>query len=226
MEEIFNIEKMKEIIGQKVKYKDLCQLLDIKYKSGNSKMKQLQDIQLYCKLRKDSSPIRYVIEEVYEEPIKDLRFKKELEIGARYDRLVILGKGENNTKNKYANKYICQCDCGNIVSIEARNLYAGITKSCGCIRKDWRKERGYEYKENFKKRVVNTQRSKMTPKLRYEILKRDNFRCVLCGRNVEEDGVKLEIDHIIPISKGGLTSKENLRCLCKDCNRGKGDKIE
>jgi 5-methylcytosine-specific restriction endonuclease McrA len=56
-------------------------------------------------------------------------------------------------------------------------------------------------------------------RLRYEILKRDNFRCVLCGRTGKD--TQLEIDHIIAIVKGGTNSPENLRVLCRACNRGK-----
>lgn len=69
------------------------------------------------------------------------------------------------------------------------------------------------------------QRLILTPKKRYEILKRDNFKCQICGRT-QADGVKLEVDHIIPISKGGKTVEENLRTLCHDCNIGKSDKLE
>ena len=65
----------------------------------------------------------------------------------------------------------------------------------------------------------------MSPSLRYSILKRDNFRCVLCGRSAQ-DGVKLHVDHIVPISKGGKTIPDNLRTLCEQCNVGKGSKIE
>lgn len=65
----------------------------------------------------------------------------------------------------------------------------------------------------------------MTPKLRYSILKRDGFRCQICGRG-EKDGVKLHVDHIIPVSKGGKTVPKNLRTLCEDCNLGKGDELE
>jgi len=70
-----------------------------------------------------------------------------------------------------------------------------------------------------------TERNKMTAGLRYDILKRDKFRCQICGRSAE-DGVKLHVDHIIPISKGGLTEWNNLRTLCQDCNLGKSNKIE
>lgn len=69
------------------------------------------------------------------------------------------------------------------------------------------------------------ERGKMSQTLRFSILERDSFSCVLCGRG-NEDQVKLEVDHIIPISKGGKTESNNLRTLCKDCNQGKGDTIQ
>ena len=72
------------------------------------------------------------------------------------------------------------------------------------------------------KKKSNKERNKMSDRIRYEVLKRDGFRCVLCGRTVE-DGVKLEVDHILPISKGGLTEMNNLRTLCDQCNGGKSD---
>lgn len=73
----------------------------------------------------------------------------------------------------------------------------------------------------------NTKIKKVTPGLRYDILKRDGFKCQLCGRKPTKDNdVTLEVDHIIPVSKGGLTIPENLRCLCRDCNRGKSNKLE
>lgn len=68
------------------------------------------------------------------------------------------------------------------------------------------------------------ERSKLTKKLRYEILERDHYKCVICGRSAE-DGVILHVDHIIPVSKGGLTVPENLRTLCADCNLGKSDTL-
>ena len=69
------------------------------------------------------------------------------------------------------------------------------------------------------------ERQKMTLSLRYDILKRDQFCCQICGRTAAE-GVALEIDHVVPISKGGKTEPSNLRTLCRDCNRGKRDKQE
>lgn len=69
------------------------------------------------------------------------------------------------------------------------------------------------------------ERSRMTDKLRQKILERDGYKCCLCGYS-KKDGVKLHVDHIIPVSKGGTTVESNLRTLCDACNWGKGTKIE
>jgi len=70
------------------------------------------------------------------------------------------------------------------------------------------------------------QRALMTSNLREKIKSRDNFSCKICCLSVaEEKNLLLEIDHIIPLAKGGVTSEENLQTLCWKCNRSKGTKI-
>ena len=69
------------------------------------------------------------------------------------------------------------------------------------------------------------QRKIMSHSLRYDIMKRDGFRCVLCGRSANNH-VTLHGDHILPVSKGGKTEYSNLRTLCSDCNMGKRDKYD
>ena len=70
------------------------------------------------------------------------------------------------------------------------------------------------------------QRALMTSKLRQHIKERDNFTCQNCGVSVQQEPhLLLEIDHIKPISKGGLTTEDNLQTLCWRCNRTKGTKI-
>lgn len=64
-------------------------------------------------------------------------------------------------------------------------------------------------------------RKGISKRLRYLILERDHFQCKSCGRTARE--TKLEVDHIISIAKGGMDSINNLRTLCRDCNRGKSD---
>lgn len=61
-------------------------------------------------------------------------------------------------------------------------------------------------------------------RLRFLVMRRDNFRCQHCGRSpASEVGVRLHIDHINPWSKGGETIMDNLKTLCKRCNIGKSD---
>jgi Homing endonuclease associated repeat/HNH endonuclease len=63
--------------------------------------------------------------------------------------------------------------------------------------------------------------------LRYRILVRDNFKCVLCGTSPAlTTGCRLHVDHFIPWSKGGKTIEQNLRTLCEQCNLGKGATLE
>ena len=70
------------------------------------------------------------------------------------------------------------------------------------------------------------QRSLMTRKLRDFIKERDHFTCCNCHNSTHaEPNLLLEIDHIIPVAKGGCTVEENLQTLCWKCNRAKSDKI-
>lgn len=70
------------------------------------------------------------------------------------------------------------------------------------------------------------QRTLMTKKMREFIKKRDNYTCRICGNSTHvEPNLLLEIDHIIPVSKGGRTVEDNLQTLCWKCNRSKSDKI-
>lgn len=61
----------------------------------------------------------------------------------------------------------------------------------------------------------------ISKKLRLLILERDGYRCCLCGKTAKE--TKLEVDHKVPVAKGGKDSLDNLWTLCIDCNRGKSD---
>jgi len=57
-------------------------------------------------------------------------------------------------------------------------------------------------------------------KIRFDVFKRDGFKCQYCGRT--PPAVVLELDHIIPKSKGGPDNIDNYITACFDCNRGKG----
>lgn len=64
------------------------------------------------------------------------------------------------------------------------------------------------------------EREPIGKKLRFEIFKRDSFTCRYCGKKAPD--VVLEIDHIMPVAKGGDNSILNLVTSCYDCNHGKG----
>lgn len=77
-----------------------------------------------------------------------------------------------------------------------------------------------------KTKKEKTERSKMSTRIRYDILERDGFKCNYCGAKPEiGNNVKLHVDHIIPVSKGGKTETDNLQVLCQTCNLGKSDKM-
>lgn len=76
------------------------------------------------------------------------------------------------------------------------------------------------------RKTAEGQRALMTSGLREKIKKRDNYTCQKCGiSTADEPHLLLEIDHIIPVSRNGLTTESNLQTLCWKCNRSKGAKM-
>lgn len=75
------------------------------------------------------------------------------------------------------------------------------------------------------KKVTKTEKRSrnISTSVRVDVIKRDNCRCVFCGATARE--TQLQIDHIIPFSKGGSNDLSNLQALCVECNRGKSDRI-
>lgn len=76
------------------------------------------------------------------------------------------------------------------------------------------------------KKSAKAQRALMTKKLREYVKERDCYTCQCCGASTaQQDLLLLEVDHIIPVSKGGMSTESNLQTLCWKCNRTKSDKI-
>lgn len=71
--------------------------------------------------------------------------------------------------------------------------------------------------------IERVERAKVSNELRQEIFEKDGYTCVNCGSTEKES---LEIDHIMPISKGGKTEPGNLQTLCRNCNIRKGNNID
>jgi 5-methylcytosine-specific restriction endonuclease McrA len=63
-------------------------------------------------------------------------------------------------------------------------------------------------------------RPTLSSDLKRAVYERDGGRCVECGETFD-----IQYDHILPVSRGGATTLENLQILCAECNRRKGDSI-
>ncbi len=93
---------------------------------------------------------------------------------------------------------------------------------------DWanKEEKSLEVEENKIKNIPKKHKTSrdINLRLRFVVMKRDNFKCKNCGRSPATDSkIILHIDHIKPYSKGGETVQENLQTLCSKCNIGKSN---
>jgi 5-methylcytosine-specific restriction endonuclease McrA len=66
-------------------------------------------------------------------------------------------------------------------------------------------------------------RKSMSKKLRFDVFKRDGFKCMYCGAH--PPGVLLHVDHIKPVADGGKNNIDNLITACEPCNLGKGARL-
>jgi hypothetical protein len=105
---------------------------------------------------------------------------------------------------------------------------SGRTMTCSerCKRKAARGRKTGGYKERCEKHGSHYDPSVK----RIAIFKRDDWTCQLCGIKCRQDGEYLEddapeLDHIMPISKGGDHIESNVWCLCRKCNSEKADMV-
>jgi hypothetical protein len=104
--------------------------------------------------------------------------------------------------------------CAQFIEFKSEPPHAPTSK------RDAKDSSGNKQQENA---LTEAEKRSIPLKLRLEVLKRDQFRCILCGRSPAiESGVTLHVDHRIPFSKGGTTELGNLQTLCQDCNWGNG----
>lgn len=94
-----------------------------------------------------------------------------------------------------------------------------ITYIINCLNQ---KQGDFYLDKNIWDSLCRVERGKVTNRMRFAIYKRDGNRCRKCGRRTND----LEIDHILPISKGGKSTMDNLQTLCKRCNLEKGSRYE
>jgi 5-methylcytosine-specific restriction endonuclease McrA len=79
--------------------------------------------------------------------------------------------------------------------------------------------RNYRHMRNSRVKDASTG----VPVIRAEIVARDNSTCYLCGLWLNDN--EIHLDHVIPVSKGGLHDPSNIKVACAYCNLSKGAKI-
>lgn len=111
---------------------------------------------------------------------------------------------------------------GNYLTSKYADFNAGEIKTI--IKKLNQKDGSFYTNREIWDAICRVERGKVTNKMRFAIMARDGYRCVKCGR--PDSRAYLEIDHIIPIAKGGKSTYDNLQTLCHECNVKKGADIE
>lgn len=110
----------------------------------------------------------------------------------------------------------------NGVRRHVKSSFFGQSEILEIIRKLQRKHGFYYLDRDIWDSICRVERGKVSNKMRFAVYERDGYRCRKCGRRTND----LEVDHIIPISKGGKSTFDNLQTLCHRCNMKKGSKIE
>lgn len=132
-------------------------------------------------------------------------------IGKKYGKLTVIKKLGNE------GMWECECECGNKVNVYSSALYNGLTKSCGCLKKEKLSGSNSRF---WKGGITNeTRRKKHDPKLykwSLEIRKRDKKTCQKC-----QSKEKLHAHHIINFSfdESKSLELENGIALCEKCHK-------
>lgn len=115
--------------------------------------------------------------------------------------------------------------CGDFFYLKTHDTYFHphhrcATAYCG---NGWYPSEAIVIKGNFPSFSLKQYTGSARLSLRHMVFQRDNYRCVECGASNKE--TILNLDHILPVSKGGETIIQNLQTLCRECNLGKSDAI-
>lgn len=106
-------------------------------------------------------------------------------------------------------------------------IMSNFGKWSDCLKQfiEWENKKGGNNKIDLKIEIKHKTPREPSKGLRYDVLKRDGFKCVICGKSpATNPNIELHIDHIKPYSLGGETEINNLQTLCSYCNLGKGNK--
>lgn len=151
--------------------------------------------------------------------IAKLKYKKLLSTEKRLIK-------QNTLKKPSTNFYInitlyCSKINGRIYAKKSRTFYS---EDILALTNKLRNRRGTFYNDrDIWDSICRVERGRVSNKMRFSIYKRDGYRCRRCG--ISHRWGYLEVDHIIPIAKGGKSTYNNLQTLCHNCNVKKGDSL-
>jgi 5-methylcytosine-specific restriction endonuclease McrA len=149
--------------------------------------------------------------------------------GQRFNRLSVL---EEAGRDKwYSVLWKCICDCGNSIIVCSSALGSGNTKSCGCLQKERssksnKGESNYRYKHGLsgtKEYICNKTQRRKANKLN-QTPASANLQLIQAYYDAAATIEGIEVDHIKPLSRGGLHHEDNLQLLDKKLNREKSNK--
>lgn len=147
--------------------------------------------------------------------------------GQTFGKLTVLRFDQRKNKQSY---WMCQCECGTVVSVYGENLKRGMSRSCGCENRKVASQlmtkmhykhglsRTKEYTRDYARKAKDKRRAldvdwncTMGRELRKMFPD-----CVVCHSTKN-----LEIDHVRPASKGSGLKAGNATVLCRKCNHDK-----
>jgi transposase-like protein len=115
--------------------------------------------------------------------------------GMKFGELTVLSLDQEKTRKQKEAYWLCQCSCGAIKSVRGASLRNGVIKTCANRKIHWTGENASNWRGGVTPININIRNSEEYNRWRENVLKKDGYKCVVCGRDY-----KLEAHHIYPFS--------------------------
>jgi hypothetical protein len=140
-------------------------------------------------------------------------------VDKRFCRLKVISRFGKDRNNKTL--WNCLCDCGKIKAINASSLTRGLTKSCGCLRKECPSSKVGDKSPFWNPNLSDTDRAKRhklqgVSDWRNQVFQRDNYRCKICGLGKHINAHHLDGWHWCSDKRFDI---KNGVTLCDSCHR-------
>lgn len=154
--------------------------------------------------------------------------------GKKFGRLTVIS--ECGRAKSRSVEWLCKCDCGNEKIVPSPRLKWGDTKSCGCLHLELVSKRSKNNKYGYKHGLYGTRGYIKNQRAKYKAIKLNQtpidadsekiayiYRVCEAMNQLEDE--EYQVDHIKPLSRGGLHHQDNLQILEKTLNHKKHAKI-